>query len=43
MGSYFLLFATGVRLLEKEMFTRPGYPAYQRRTSYFPPQPPKRA
>ena len=41
--TYFLVFATGARLLEKEMATRPGYPAYQGRTSYFLPRPPKRA
>jgi hypothetical protein len=37
--TYFLVFATGARLLEKEMATRPGYPAYQRRTSYPLPRP----
>ena len=41
--TYFLVFATGARLREKEMATRPGYPAYQRRTSYLLPRPPKRA
>ena len=40
--TYFLVFATGARLLEKEMSKRPGYPAYQQRTSYFIPRPPKR-
>ena len=41
--TYFLVFATGARLLEKEMSKRPGYPEYQQRTSYFIPRPPKRA
>ncbi|HEY7988118.1 MAG TPA: DUF1295 domain-containing protein [Lapillicoccus sp.] len=41
--TYFLVFATGARLLEKEMSKRPGYPEYQRRTSYFVPRPPRRA
>ena len=40
--TYFLVFATGARLLEKEMSKRPGYPEYQQRTSYFIPRPPKR-
>ena len=40
--TYFLVFATGARLLEKEMSKRPGYPAYQQRASYFIPRPPKR-
>ena len=41
--TYFLVFATGARLLEKQMSKRPGYPEYQQRTSYFLPRPPKRA
>lgn len=41
--TYFLVFATGARLLEKEMSKRPGYPEYQQRTSYFLPRPPKKA
>jgi steroid 5-alpha reductase family enzyme len=41
--TYFLVFATGARLLEKEMSKRPGYPEYQQRTSYFIPRPPRRA
>ncbi|MBT0566510.1 DUF1295 domain-containing protein [Williamsia sp. CHRR-6] len=41
--TYFLVFATGARLLEKHMATRPGYPEYQQRTSYFIPWPPKKA
>ena len=40
--TYFLVFATGARLLEKSMSKRPGYPEYQRRTSYFIPRPPKK-
>ncbi|WP_072807341.1 DUF1295 domain-containing protein [Rhodococcoides yunnanense] len=40
--TYFLVFATGARLLEKTMSTRPGYEHYQERTSYFLPRPPKR-
>jgi len=41
--TYFLVFATGARLLEKHMAERPGYPAYQERTSYFLPRPPRRS
>ena len=40
--TYFLVFATGARLLEKSMSKRPGYPEYQKRTSYFLPRPPKK-
>ncbi len=40
--TYFLVFATGARLLESQMSERPGYPEYQQRTSYFIPLPPKR-
>lgn len=40
--TYFLVFATGARLLEQHMAERPGYEAYQRRTSYFLPRPPRR-
>lgn len=40
--TYFLVFATGARLLEQSMSKRPGYPEYQERTSYFIPRPPKR-
>ncbi|MCW2783151.1 MAG: putative rane protein [Marmoricola sp.] len=39
--TYFLVFATGARLLEKTMMKRPGYPAYAARTSMFFPLPPK--
>ena len=41
--TYFLVYATGARLLEQEMSKRPGYPEYQQRTSYFLPRPPRRA
>ena len=41
--TYFLVFATGARLLERSMEERPGYREYQQRTSYFLPRPPKRA
>jgi steroid 5-alpha reductase family enzyme len=40
--SYFLAFATGARLLERHMAQRPGYAAYQQRTSAFFPRPPRR-
>lgn len=39
--TYFLVFATGARLLEKTMSKREGYPEYQERTSYFIPLPPR--
>jgi steroid 5-alpha reductase family enzyme len=38
--TYFLAFATGARLLERHLAQRPGYAAYQRRTSSFLPRPP---
>lgn len=41
--TYFLVFATGARLLEKSMSARPGYAEYQKRTSYFFPKPPRRS
>lgn len=41
--TYFLAFATGARLLEKTMGTRPGYAEYQQRTSFFFPRPPRKA
>lgn len=41
--TYFLAFATGARLLERQMMQRPGYPAYAGRTSMFVPLPPKRS
>ncbi|RNL80483.1 DUF1295 domain-containing protein [Nocardioides marmorisolisilvae] len=41
--TYFLVFATGARLLERTMMQRPGYPEYAARTSMFFPLPPKRS
>jgi len=41
--TYFLVFATGARLLERTMMQRPGYPEYAARTSMFVPLPPRRA
>ena len=41
--TYFLVFATGARLLEEHLRERPGYAEYQRRTSSFLPRPPRRA
>jgi steroid 5-alpha reductase family enzyme len=41
--TYFLVFATGARLLERTMMRRPGYPEYAARTSMFLPLPPKRS
>jgi steroid 5-alpha reductase family enzyme len=40
--TYFLVFATGARLLEQTMMQRPGYPEYAARTSMFVPLPPRR-
>jgi steroid 5-alpha reductase family enzyme len=40
--TYFLAFATGAKLLERHMAQRPGYAAYQQRTSAFLPRPPRR-
>lgn len=40
--TYFLVFATGARLLEETMMQRPGYPEYAARTSMFVPRPPRR-
>ena len=39
--TYFLLFATGAKLLEQTMMKRPGYPEYAARTSMFVPLPPR--
>jgi steroid 5-alpha reductase family enzyme len=39
--TYFLLFATGARLLERTMRERPGYPEYAARTPMFLPRPPR--
>jgi steroid 5-alpha reductase family enzyme len=41
--TFFLLFATGAKLLEKTMMKRPGYPEYAARTSMFFPLPPKKS
>ncbi len=40
--TYFLVFATGARLLERTMMQRPGYPEYAARTSMFFPLPPNK-
>ena len=40
--TYFLVFATGARLLERTMMQRPGYPEYAARTSMFVPLPPRK-
>jgi len=40
--TYFLVFATGGRLLERTMMKRPGYREYAVRTSMFLPLPPRR-
>lgn len=40
--TYFLVFATGARLLEKHMSGRPGWAEYAARTSMFLPLPPRR-
>ena len=40
--TYFLVKATGARLLEQTMMQRPGYPEYAARTSMFVPLPPRR-
>jgi len=42
MMTYFLVFATGARLLEETMMRRPGYPEYAAHTSMFVPLPPRR-
>ncbi len=39
--TYFLAYATGARLLEQTMMSRPGYPGYAARTSMFVPWPPR--
>ncbi len=39
--SYFLVYATGARPLERTMMQRPGYPEYAARTSMFFPLPPR--
>jgi steroid 5-alpha reductase family enzyme len=40
--TWFLVFATGAKLLEKSMMQRDGYPEYAARTSMFFPLPPKK-
>jgi steroid 5-alpha reductase family enzyme len=40
--TYFLIFATGAKLLESTMMKRPGYPEYAERTSMFFPLPPRK-
>ena len=40
--TFFLVFATGARLLERTMMQRDGYPEYAARTSMFFPLPPKK-
>ena len=40
--TYFLVYATGARLLESEMMRRPGYREYAARTPMFVPRPPRR-
>ncbi len=39
--TYFLVYATGARLLEKHMMDRPGFREYCSRTSFFIPRPPR--
>jgi len=39
--TYFLVLATRARLLEQHLAHRPGYAAYQQRTSAFFPRPPR--
>lgn len=41
--TYFLVFGSGGRHLEKVMSKRPGYREYMERTSFFFPRPPKKA
>ncbi|MDT8915167.1 DUF1295 domain-containing protein [Amycolatopsis sp. PS_44_ISF1] len=41
--TYLLTRGSGKKTLERSMITRPGYPAYMRRTSGFLPLPPRRA
>ena len=39
--TYFLVYATGARLTEKQMAGRPGFSEYRSRTAFFIPSPPK--
>ena len=41
--AFFLVQATGAKLLEKTMMQRDGYPQYAARTPMFLPRPPRRA
>lgn len=41
--TYFLVFGSGGKFLEREMSKRPGYREYMARTSFFLPRPPKRS
>lgn len=41
--TYFLVWATGARLMDRHMEGRPGWDEYAARTSFFVPMPPKRA
>ncbi|MDF0586119.1 DUF1295 domain-containing protein [Tsukamurella sp. 8F] len=41
--TYFLVYATGARLLERFMCTRAGWSEYASRTSFFVPRPPRRS
>lgn len=41
--TYFLVWATGARLMDRHMSGRPGWDDYAARTSFFLPLPPKRA
>ena len=40
--AFFLIFASGAKLLEQTMMKRPGYPEYAERTPMFFPWPPKK-
>jgi steroid 5-alpha reductase family enzyme len=40
--TFWLVWVTGARLLERSMIKRPGYPEYAARTSMFVPLPPRR-
>lgn len=41
--TYFLVYATGARRLERHMADRPGWAEYAARTSFFLPRPPRRS
>ncbi len=40
--AFFLIFASGAKLLEQTMMKRPGYPEYAERTPMFFPRPPRK-